>query len=335
MTTVDMHSHFLPREWILEVAKHTKDYGVEVHPDGDTYVLERSDKGRRFRILPELCDTTGRLGALASMGIDAQLVAPPTPALLYDLDRRQAQAVARLYNETISDIAKQAGGRFIPAATVPMHWPDLAEAELEYAVKTLGFRVLFSSTSIAGVGLEDERFSAILGCVAELGIPLQLHPASAEVPRRLQKNFLPILLGNPIETTIAAAELITGGVLDRHPGLRVILAHGGGAFPFLSGRMQYGYAHIASARSSKLPPRDYLRRFYFDTVVHDPTALRFLADTVGDDRLVIGTDAPYEMADKDPIASLERAGLADNPAVLGENALQLLGGIHVPGNLSV
>jgi len=326
MPTIDMHGHFLPEAWLEEVGRHPDRYGVEVLSDDDGYQLRAPYRTSSFRVFQRLFDVEDRLATLDSMRLDAQLLAPPTPALLYRLERPAAQAVARLLNETITDIAAAAPARFIPAATVPMGWPDLAVEELDYAVRELGMRLLFVSTTVAGDSLDEDRFDPIWRRAAEHGIPVQIHPASTEVSARLQRNLLQLLVGNPIDTTVAAACLITGGVLDRYPGLDFVLAHGGGAFPYLSGRMEHGYIHVEAARGSAHPPRDYLDRFYYDTVLHDPAALAFLAQTVGPERLVLGTDCPYVLGDADPIASIERAGLGDQRAILGSNAAALLGG---------
>jgi len=267
-----------------------------------------------------------RLAALEALGLDAQLVAPPTPTLLYELEEGPAQAVARLYNESIAEVARGSGGRLIAAGTIPMGHPKLALSELEYAVGHLQIRAIYLSTSVAGRDLGDESFEPVFRRMAELGVPLQLHPSQGGGSHgRLHEHMLYNLLGNPFETAIAAASLISKGVLDRIPELRVVLVHGGGVFPYLSGRMQHGYSASATARGSQRPPRDYFSHFYFDTLVHDPAGLRFLFETVGADRIVIGTDTPYNMGDDHPAKTLEASQTGLTMEQLGANALQALG----------
>jgi aminocarboxymuconate-semialdehyde decarboxylase len=320
-----MHGHLLPRAWLEEAGRDPERYGVDVFETEHGHTVHRRGDPHGFNVFDGLSDPSMRFRLMDEMCVTSQLVAPPTPLLFHDLDRDAAVAISRLYNETISDLSRNAGGRLIPAATVPMVHQDVAVRELEHAVEQLGCRLLFLSTSIAGAELDDPRFEPILRRAAELGIPIQLHPCSPDVDARLQRRALPILLGNPIDTAIAAASLITGGVLDRIPDLKVMLVHGGGAFPYLSGRMEHGYDVIEKARCSERTPRSYLPRFHYDSLVHDEAALRFLVDTVGSEQVVVGTDAPYPMGDRAPLDSLARVGLADDEDVRSRNALRLLG----------
>lgn len=323
-TAVDLHAHLFPTTWLEEAATRPDLYGVEIEAVEDGQVVRRLDTGREFNVTSALSDDVGRLEGLSALGLAQQLAAPPTPMLMYDLERSAAVAVARLYNDSVAALAESSGGRLIPAATVSMCYPDDAVAELDRVVTDLGIRVLFLATSVAGAELDDPRFEPILRRAADLGLLVQLHPCSPDVDVRLQKHALPMLIGNPMETAVAAASLITGGVLDRIPELKVLLVHGGGVFPYLSARMEHGYHQLSRARASARPPRDYFSSFYFDTLVHDESALRFLAATVGAERLVVGTDSPYPMGDFDPLGSLAAAGLS-TPAVLHATAQSLIG----------
>lgn len=321
---IDVHGHLLPRTWLDEVANYPDRYGVKVERYEGGHLLRREDTGASFRVFTALSDLDGRLDGLVELGVDAQVAAPPTPVLLYDLSESQAQAVARLYNETIADATKDTGGRLIPAATVPLGWPDVAVAELDYAVEQLGLPMVFIATQVAGVDLDDGRFEPFFRRTAELGVPVQLHPAQTEMDERLQKHFFENLLGNPFDTAIAAGSLIAGGTLDRIPDLTVCLVHGGGVFPYLSGRMAHGWQHVPPAHVADRSHRDYFDRFFFDTLVHDPVALQFLVDTVGVERLVVGTDTPYPMGDADPVASLRAVGLDRDLGVRSGNAVGML-----------
>lgn len=325
MSVVDLHGHLLPVAWLDEAARHPDRYGVEVSPGERGHVVRRVGDPESFTVIPALSDVPSRLALMDEMGVDAQIMAPPTPLLLNDLERDAAVAISRLYNECVSDVARSSGGRLIPAATVPMAHADVAVQELDHAVSVLGCRMLFLSTSVAGHELDDPRFDPVLRRAAELGVPIQLHPCSPDVDPRLQRRGLPMLLGNPVDTAIAATSLITGGVLDRIPDLDVILVHGGGAFPYLSGRIDHGYHSVAEARCSAEPPRAYLHRFHYDALVHDELALRFLVETVGEDRIVVGTDAPYAMGERRPLEALAAVGLADHEGIRSGNARRLLG----------
>jgi aminocarboxymuconate-semialdehyde decarboxylase len=183
-------------------------------------------------------------------------------------------------------------------------------------------------TSVAGLNLDDPRFDGIWAELAASDFLVLLHPprVTAAAPR-LGRYFLNNLIGNPLENVLAAASLIFGGVLDRHPRLRIVLPHGGGFCPYQVGRLDRGFAGKSECREHLAqPPSEYLRRFWYDTITFRPDALRFLAELVGTDRLVFGTDYPFPMQDPRAVetveAALPRASLA---AVFGGTARGLLG----------
>lgn len=325
---IDLHGHLLPDAWLSEVQSDPSTYGIEVtrtiaDRNGERFRIV-SPEAEPFEVFPALWDAEQRMLKLDELHVTSQLIAPPTPALLYDLPRDNSQAVSRLYNETISDIARNSDERLIPAATVPMSWPKVAVSELEYAAEVLDIRLVFIATKIGTTELDDERFEPFFRRASELNIVVQLHPAMFEVDTRLHEHFLHNLIGNPVETAVAVGRLIAGGVLDRIPDLEFVLVHGGGVFPYIAGRMRHGYHHVSSAAASERSPDEYLRRFHYDTLVHDPDVLRCLADMVGPDRLVVGTDTPYLMADDEPLSSLRRAGLDGDERILSGTAASLL-----------
>ncbi len=325
-TAIDLHGHLLPRAWLDEIARAPQTYGLSVTSRDGSYQLAALDGSGGFAVPLGMHDVEGRLAAMAKMGVTAQLAAPPTAALGYELEVPQARAVARLFNETVADLAKASDGRFIPAATVPMSSSADAVRELDHAVEVLGLRLAFISTSIAGRDLHEDDFRPFFRRAAELGVPVQLHPAQHLINPRLQHHFLENLLGNPMDTAIAVACLIFGGVLDELPDLRLLLVHGGGVFPYLLGRMRHGHAEIPAARGSRRAPPEYVERCWFDTLVHDHRALDFLVRSVGSDRLVIGTDSPYPMGDAAPLETLAGVGLEGDAAVLHGTATALLDG---------
>jgi aminocarboxymuconate-semialdehyde decarboxylase len=249
-------------------------------------------------------------------------------AVGYHLDTRQGQSLSRLFNETVVAAAKASGGTFIPVATVPMQSSAAAVDELEYAVKSLGIRMVEIGTNINGINLDQPEFLPFFAKAADLNVLVQLHPHQDCVAGvdRLGRYFLSNLIGNPMDTAIAAASLIFGRVLENYPSLNILLVHGGGAFPFIIGRISRGYSAMEICRTIPKSPREYFRRFYFDTLVLDPDALRLLYEKAGADRLMLGTDYPYDnTGEKDPIGALRQAGLESCKKILGENAAALLG----------
>ena len=324
VASVDLHAHLLPPAWVDQVAA-TPSFGVSIRSDGDGYVLTLPDGRGDFGLSPEILDSSNRIKQLDSMGIQMELVSPPTPTLLYELDASSSQGIANLYNETIAELCRASGGHLIGAATVPMAHPDLAVSELTHAISTLGLRALYVATQVGGRELGDPQFEPVWRRLAELGAPLLIHPSQGGGNyERLNVRMLYNSLGNPFETAAAAASLIVNGVLDRIPDLHLILVHGGGVFPYLLGRLDHSYHANPGARGSTMPPRSYVERMYFDTLVHDPLVLSYLVDTVGEDRVVIGTDAPYNMGDRDPLATIESVDSL-TPDLLASNAARALG----------
>ncbi|MBI2089023.1 MAG: amidohydrolase [Deltaproteobacteria bacterium] len=323
----DIHAHFMPPEWITELRRNGAQYGCNVTEEASGGLLLRLGDQKPSPLLPSLSDLPTRIKVLAERGLERQALSPSMGTVGYHLPQREGQALSRLFNETVAAAAKSSQGRFIPVATVPMQSSRAAVEELDYAVKKLGIRMAEIGTNINGANLDEESFRPFFTRAAELNVLVQLHPHQECVAgvERLPRYFLSNLIGNPIDTAIAAASLIFGNVLESLPSLNVCLVHGGGALPYLLGRVNYGYSAIEIVRTVPNSPDRYFRRFYFDTLVHDTRALRFLNELAGPDRLMLGTDYPYDnTGEKDPLGALERAGLRDSEPILGGNAAKLL-----------
>lgn len=194
--------------------------------------------------------------------------------------------------------------RFRAMATVPLQSPDAAANELEYAVSELGMVGVELATTIAGADLAGADLDLFWSAAARLKALVLLHPVDPLAGIDLTSHFLHNIIGRPAETTIAIARLLLSGVLTRHPDLNICLVHGGGFLPYQIGRMQRGWeikpAIVATELASQ--PLDALRTLYFDTVLDEPMALRYLIDLVGAERVLLGTDFPFEMGDPTPFA---------------------------------
>ena len=186
------------------------------------------------------------------------------------------------------------------------------------------------TASVGGDYLGDPRFEPFWAAAEATGALVFVHPTTRGFADPVfERHYLWNLVGNPMETTIAAADLIMGGTLERHPGLRILLAHAGGAIVALRGRLRHGHRAVAAAGVSlDVSPDELVGRFLFDTITHDPALLRALVDLVGADRVLLGSDYPFDMADADPVGTVRAAGLspAEEEAVLGGNAARLLEG---------
>jgi len=261
------------------------------------------------------------------VGVDAVLLCPWVPLLFPSIEPAAALERCRIQNAALAAIAGARPGRVAALGAVPLQDPELAAAELD-AVRDAGLAGVEVPASVGGAYLGDPRFEPCWEAAAAAGALVFIHPTTRGFSDpAFGAHYLWNTVGNPLETTICAAQMTMAGVLERHPKLRVLLAHGGGALTALRGRL--GHAHTfqpdAMARLGE-PPEDSIRRFYFDSVTHDPELLRALVAFVGADHVLLGTDYPFDMADPDPVATVGDTGLdeADQAAILGGNAVGLL-----------
>jgi aminocarboxymuconate-semialdehyde decarboxylase len=247
---------------------------------------------------------------LEQTGADRVLLAPWVRLLGVD-DEALNDALAELVSDRVS----------VLGAGAP-HDPDGMRRAMERGLA--GVEV----TAKAGDGyLGDERFARFWAAAEETRALVFVHPSTRGFGGP-EDHYLWNTVGNPLETTITGAHMVMAGVMERHPGLKVLLAHGGGAVLALRGRLRHAHEHVAGAQGSlREPVEDSLRRLYFDTVTHDPAVLRALVDFAGADRVLLGSDHPFDMGDPHPVATVRRAGLdpAAEAAVLGGNAERLLG----------
>jgi aminocarboxymuconate-semialdehyde decarboxylase len=197
---------------------------------------------------------------------------------------------------------------------------------MKRCVDELGLRGIEISSNVAGRELADPIFRPFFAAAEALGVLLFMHPLGFTHGQRLSEHYLNNLVGNPLESTVAVSHLIFGGVLERHPGLKLCVAHGGGYLPTYWGRMDHAWRDRDDCRQAiKQPPSEYLRRLYFDTVVFDRRHLEFLLKIYGAEKLLMGTDYPFDMAEPDPLALHAALDPASREQILGGNAARLLG----------
>ncbi|MFJ5304556.1 amidohydrolase family protein [Streptomyces sp. NPDC088350] len=273
----------------------------------------------------KLTDVTARLADLDAMGVDIQVVGP-MPMHHYWADPDLAIQLARTVNTAVSAHCATAPDRLYGLGTVPLQHPDLAVALLDQAVNDHGLYGISVSTTVDGRELADPAHDVVWQRAEDLGAVVFIHPWGCSLGERLASNYLGNTVGQPVETTVALSHLIFTGVLDRFPRLKLVAAHGGGYLPTYIGRSDHAWLVRQDARGCAELPSAYLRRMWFDALVYTPRALRRLVEEVGADRVVLGTDHPFDMGVDDPVARLDAAGLtpADRAAVAGGNALDLL-----------
>lgn len=250
-------------------------------------------------------------------------------AFFYEVEDDLAVELARFQNDQLSEMVKKRPDRFAAMATLPLQVPGEAVKELERATQSLGLRGVEIGSHVGKRELGDQAFWPVYKALEDLNVPVFIHPHHVAGMDRLQDFYLSNSIGNPLDTTIAAAQLIFSGVLEKFPTLRFILAHGGGQFPFIMGRIEHGYEVRPEAKEKvHQPPRAFLKHFYFDTITHNPDALRYLIAFAGSDHVLLGSDYPYDMGDPDPVQSvskLPRIKKEDRKKIMRENAIALFG----------
>ncbi len=276
-----------------------------------------------------LTDAPARLAAMDGAGVDIQLVSPSPSHYHYWAGEDLARTVWELANAGVAAHCAAAPDRLIGLGLVPLQHPGLAAAALDHAL-SLGLRGVEISSHAPGAPgreLSDPAYAPFWARAERTGALVFLHPFGCTLDERLDRWYLSNTVGQPAENAVALSHLIFSGVFDRHPGLRLIAAHGGGYLPTHIGRSDHAWRVRPDARDCANEPSSYLKRLWFDSLVHSPAVLRALIGAAGSDRVLLGSDFPFDMGTDDPLGALRAAGLtgSDFHAVRGGNAADLLG----------
>jgi aminocarboxymuconate-semialdehyde decarboxylase len=326
--TVDIHSHVLAPDAAAYVRPHqTPDPRAAVYAE-ETRILNRQQDEDRT---PNLVDLALRMRDFDAMGVDAQVISPAPAQCYYDVPAEVGIEAARMVNEGVAAIAAQTPDR-IPAAmgSVPLAaGGEAAAAELAYAMSTLGLKGVEVLAHVGDLELSDASFEPFWAKAEALGAVVFIHPSGFTEPRRFGRFYFSNVIGNPLDTTMALHHLIFDGVLERYPDLKIIAAHGGGYLPAYSGRIDHAWGARSDANGTlPKPPSFYLRKIYLDTIVFTPHQLEALVKLFGADKILLGTDYPYDMGEYDPIghiASVASFSEMDRAAIAGGNAKVLFG----------
>lgn len=281
-------------------------------------------------IAPKLATAEAKIADMDRLGVDMQLLSPAPAQYYYWAEPDAARQAARMINDKIAATVAAHPDRFAGLGTIPMQDPQMAVAELRRCMGELGLKGVEISTSVSGAELSEERFRPFFAAAEELSAFVFMHPMGFSHGERLNQHYFNNVIGNPLDTTVAVSHLIFGGVLDDHPGLRICLAHGGAYLASYSGRMDHAYRTRSDCQCCKRLPSSYLKDFWYDTVVFDPDQLRALVARYGADRVLMGSDYPFDMGEPDPVGFVRSAGLgeATENLILGGNATMLLGLRH-------
>ena len=326
---VDVHAHYFPEPFIKAINEEGGPPGVSFdlsNPDAPIFVIG----GGRIPIDVTYWDLEKRILRMNAQGVRTHALSLTTP-FVYWAARERGAALARLVNDSMIAAHTAYPDRFVGCATLPIQAPDLAVTELDRLAGSRAIRGAYLPTSFAGKELSDPSLFPIFAKCESLNLPVLLHPdqaAAAMGANRLQKFYTANTLGNPFDTGIAVTNLVFGGVMDRFPRLNVVLPHAGGVVPYLAGRLQHGQdVRPETKGTAQRPFMEYLRRFHYDTIVHDPKLLRFLIDLVGADRVMLGSDYCFDMGYEKPREIIDALTLsaADRDRIYAGNAARVLG----------
>ena len=322
---IDMHNHLVAPEVVAYLEREGAHYNTRiVERDGQRFFVIQDTAQRPLHA--RISQVEARLSDMDAEGVDIQAISC-VPFVMYpEVSAALGLTIARINNDALAAACARHPERFVPLASVPLQDPPAAASELE-RVAHLGLRGVEIPPNVLGQGLDEPQFEVFWEAAEALRIVVCIHPFEAAPHGMLARYGLGNLAGNLYDTGLAAALLIYGGVLERHPALRVVLYHGGGAFPSLLGRLDMGYRNNPECQAAiPRPPSTYVNQFAFDIITFRQDMLRYLVNTYGRERLVVGSDYPLPAGLAHPVAEVKALGLDPETenAVLGGNASRLL-----------
>ena len=330
MRSIDIHAHVTPQC-----------FWRATENGGDWHTLKREKDARggevalvggRRQALPPRARWTPeeRLADMDSLGVDVHVVSPYVGFYNYQLDTAVALATSRATNDEIAGMVRGWPQRFAGLGTLPMQDVKASVTELERCMTQLGLKGVEINDHVNGRTFEEAEFRPFWKAAEQMGAVVFFHQSGETlVAARSKRYHLPNTIGNLVDRAVTFATLVHGGVMDAHPDLKIVLGHGGGYTCYGIGRMDHGWQVRSEAREHiAQPPSAYLSRFYYDCIVYTEPALRYLIDAVGVDRVVFGTDWPYDMALDWPVAwilGMTSLSQAEKEAILSKNLERLLG----------
>jgi aminocarboxymuconate-semialdehyde decarboxylase len=322
----DIHAHVIVPE-ITRDAAPDEEWRPIVRRENGAQVVEVAGRAVRS-MLREVVDLDGILAAQHQVGVERVILCPFVPLLYYDAEPEDGLRRCRIQNDGLARLVRAHPDRVAALGAVPLQDPELAARELRALMAVGELSGVEIAASVGDDYLGDERFEPFWTAAAETYAVVFVHPTTRGFGAAVFGDYyLWNSVGNPMETTVTAAHIVAAGVLERHPGLRVVLAHGGGALLALRGRLRHAHEVQTFARARlHESPEASIKRFYFDSVVHDRALLRALVDFAGPEHVLLGSDYPFDMGDPRPAETLRACELAADAeaAILGGNAERLL-----------
>lgn len=330
LRTVDIHAHAMfPAVETLTAGRSERsgEDAFRVATMGQASV----DYNRAVMIpdcFPRLTQLGKRLADMDACGVDVQIVSPSPNQYHYWAPQDLAEDIVRIQNDALADLVGQAPDRLLALGAIAMQHPALAVEQMRHCVRDLGFKGVEISSVIDGADLSDRRFDPVWAEAEALGAVVFIHPMGCSLDERLAPAYLSNHVGQPVEHAVALSHLIFGGVLDRHSGLKIVAAHGGGYLPAHMGRADHAWAQRSDACTCAHRPSSYLGRLHFDSLVYEPRDLALLIERVGVSQVVVGTDYPFDMGHYDIhglIAGVPGLTDSDRADLLGGNIMRLMG----------
>lgn len=304
---VDLHTHILPERWPDLRRRYGYGGWMALEHHGPCCARMHVD-GRFFREIESNCwDPARRIEECDRVGVAMQVLSTVPVLFSYWARAADAHDFSRFLNDHIADVRRAHPDRFAGLGTVPLQDPDLAIRELERCMLELGMRGVEIGSHVNHWNLDAAELFPFFRRCEELDAAVFVHPWDMMGQEAMRKYWLPWLVGMPAETSRAACSMIFGGVLARLPRLRVCFSHGGGSFPFTLGRIEHGFRERPDlcAIDNRISPKETLPQLWFDSLVHDPDALRFLIRLVGARRIALGSDYPFPLGEHEPGRMIE------------------------------
>jgi aminocarboxymuconate-semialdehyde decarboxylase len=325
---IDVHAHYVPLESLRVASEIGQGHGLKLTKnERGRDVLVRDGRNFLTQVKAEFSDLDLRLSIMDQQGVDMQVLSPAGSYFFYWMPAQDALEFAGWLNGQFADAVAKHPQRLVALGSVPMQDGAKAAQELERAMTKLGLRGVEISSNIQGRYLDDPGFNPFWEAAQALDALIFVHPNQVVGAERMKDYNLANLIGNPTDTSLAFAKLIFGGVLERFPRLKFLFAHAGGFLPYTWGRLDRGF-RIQDSAAAKLtqPPSEYIKLLHFDTITHSSMALEYLVANFGADKVLLGSDYPYDMGDPEPVQSLRgtKIAAAQQQLISSANACRLL-----------
>ncbi len=324
---IDVHAHIFDEPMMEGIRKLAPDLGCKLTDVDDKQGRLHIGHIQQWPHPRGIWDMSIRLKDMDENDVDIQVLSQAPQTFLYDLDASLVAETSRMINECMAACVKQHPTRLKAIAAVPLQDGKKAADELRHAMTKLGMQGMQIGTNVKQKNLDDPSLEPLWATAEELGAFILMHPQFVIPTDRFKDYYFRNFIGNPLETTIGAASLVFGGVMERHPNLKICLSHAGGYIPYQMGRFRHGWDVREDAKPRlKVSPEASFRRFYFDTLSHFDGALQFLVNNYTADHVLLGSDYPFDMGNLDCPAVVKRQQISgmDKETILYRNAEQLL-----------